>query len=244
MLKNCLVLNQVSLPEPPEMWAAPLDLVLGLQEVLLIERVSPEASAPLLEAAAAIRPPAAGQVWHWEMDAFSLPREEHYRLRRRIAYLAPGQVLLSRLTLGDNIALGACYQEGIPPRVVLSGHADLLEHLGLKPYLAAMPDEVDEEVCFRALWARELIKQPDLIVAELGAAWEPHPPAPEGILWLKDYLARRGAAALLLGQSLHDFHPLASRLLRQEEGRLHPHPLSGHQGRPLTDFLSLMLTEE
>jgi ABC-type ATPase involved in cell division len=194
--------------------------------------------------AASLKPPEAGQVWHWDLDAFSLPREERYRLRRRIAYLVPGQVLLSRLTLGENIALGTCYQEGISTRAVLSGHADLLEHLGLKPYLPLMPDEVDEEVCFRALWARELIKQPELIVAVLGEAWEPHTPPQEGILLLKDYLARRGGAALLLGQALQDFHPLASRLLRQEAGGLLPQPLSEHQGRPLTDFLPLVIGEE
>jgi ABC-type ATPase involved in cell division len=244
MLKYCLVLNEVTLPGPAGMWSAPLNLALELQEVLLVENISPEASVPLLEVAASLRPPASGQAWHWDQEAFSLPRGERYRLRRRIAYLAPDQVLLSRLTLGENIALGTCYQEGIPTRTVLSGHADLLEHLGLKPYLKLMPDEVEEEVGFQVLWAREMIKQPELIVAVLGEAWEPHPPAQEAVSLLKDYLARRSGAALLLGQSLHDFHPLASRLLRQEGGGLLPQPLSEHQGRPLTDFLSLVVQED
>jgi ABC-type ATPase involved in cell division len=240
MLKRCLALNQVILPAPPGMWPTPLDLILDLQEVLLIDKIGPEESTPLVEVASTLRPPVGGRVWHWDQDAYSLPREELYRLRRRIAYLAPGQVLLSRLTLGENIALGTSFQEGTSSRSVLSCYADLMERLGLQPFLPFLPHEVGEEVCIRALWARELIKQPELILAVLDEPWDPQAPPDQGILLLQDYLANRGGAALLLGRSLQNFHPLASRLLRWESGRLIPHPLSEPQGRPLTDFLPLI----
>ena len=244
MLKNSLVFNQVVLPGPPEMWTAPLDLTLALQEVLLIDRIGPDESAPFLKVASSLRPPVAGEVLHWDLNAFSLSRQELYHLRRRIAYLAPGQVLLSRLTLGQNIALGISFQEGTSYRSVLAGHTDLLERLALQPFLALWPQDVAEEVYVRALWARELIKEPELIVAVLDGAWEPLAAPSQGILLLQDYLAHRRGAALLLGQSLQDFHPLASRLLRRESGRLISHPLSDHPGRPLTDFLPLVLKEE
>jgi ABC-type ATPase involved in cell division len=244
MLKNCLVLNQVVLPGPPGMWPTPVNLTLELQEVLLIDRIGPDESTPLLEVASTLRPPVGGQVLHWGLDAASLAREELYRLRRRIAYLTPEQVLLSRLTLGENIALGTSFREGTSAQSVLSCHADLLERLALQPFLPFLPHEVEAEVYIRALWAREFIKQPELIVAVLGEAWEPHDPPEQGILFLKGYLADRRGAALLLGQSLDHFHPLASRLLRWDSGRLLPHPLSEHQGRPLRDFLPLVPKEE
>ena len=187
--------------------------------------------------------PVAGQILHWGLDAASLAREERYRLRRRIAYLTPEQVLLSRLNLGENIALGTSFQAGTSTRSVLARHADLLERLALQPFLPFLPHEVEAEVYIRALWAREFIKQPDLIVAVLGEAWEPHDPPEQGILFLKDYLTDRRGAALLLGQSLDRFHPLASRLLRWDAGRLLSQPLSEHRGRPLTDFLPLLPRE-
>ena len=226
------------------MWPAPLDLSLELQEVLLIDRVGADASTPLLEAASALKHPVAGQILHWGLDAARLAREERYRLRRRIAYLTPEQVLLSRLNLGENIALGTSFQAGTSTRSVLAGHADLLERLALQPFLPFLPHEVEAEVYIRALWAREFIKQPDLIVAVLGEAWEPHDPPEQGILLLMEYLTDRRGAALLLGQSLDRFHPLASRLLRWDAGRLLSQPLSGHRGRPLTDFLPLLPKED
>jgi len=244
MLKHCLLLNQVTPAGPPGLWPAPLDLALELQEVVLIENIGPDESAALLEVASSLKPPVAGEIRHWGLDAFSLAREELFRLRRRIAYLAPDQVLLSRLTLGENIALGTCYHFGTSSGAVLSCHAALLEQLGLMPYLPLLPQEVDEDVQLLALWARELIKQPELIVAVLGEAWEPLETPSQGVSYLQDYLVRRGGAALILGQSLEDFYHLASRLLRWETGRLIPQPLSEHQGRPLTDFLPLVVQEK
>ena len=244
MLRNCLVFNQAVLSGPPGIWPAPLDLSLELQEVLLVDRVGAEASTPILEAASALKHPVAGQILHWGLDTATLAREERYRLRRRIAYLTPEQVLLSRLNLGENIALGTSFQAGTSTRSVLAFHADMLERLDLQPFLPFLPHEVEAEIYLRALWAREFIKQPDLIVAVLGEAWEPHDPPEQGILLLQDYLTGRQGAALLLGQSLERFHPLASRLLRWDAGRLLPQPLSEHQGRPLTDFLPLLPPED
>jgi ABC-type ATPase involved in cell division len=244
MLKYCLSMNQVILPDPRGLWPAPLELHLELNEILLIEKVGADDSAPLLEVASSLRPPEAGQVLHWGLQAFGLAREERYYLRRRIAYLAPGQVLLSRLTLGQNIALSPCYYTGLSSRAVLAEHADLLEQLALKPYLTQLPQQVEKDVYIRALWARELIRQPDLILVALDKAWETILAPSQAILFLQDYLAAQGSAALLTGESLPNFYPLASRLLRLASGRLVPHPLAEHQGRPLTDFLPLVVGEE
>jgi ABC-type ATPase involved in cell division len=244
MIKNCLVLNQVMLPGPQDAWAAPLDLTVGLQEVVLIEDIGPDESLPLGQVASTLSRPVAGEARHWDQDAFSLPREDLYHLRRRIAYLAPGIKLLSRLTLGENIALGPSYYQGTSTQSVLESHAYLLERLALAPFLSFLPPDVDIQVYIRALWARELIKMPELIVAVRNEAWEPFSVPNEGILVLQDYLAHQGAAALLLGRSHEQFHHLASRLLRFESGRLIPQPLEEHQGRPLTDYLPLVMGEK
>uniref|UniRef100_A0A7C3V6P1 ABC transporter domain-containing protein n=1 Tax=Desulfobacca acetoxidans TaxID=60893 RepID=A0A7C3V6P1_9BACT len=233
-------LEQVLLPGASGPWPAPLDLALELQEVLLIEGPDPEESRPLMAVAASLRAPAAGRVWHWGLEAFKLAREERCLLRRRIAYIAPGQVLIRRLTLAKNIALGPCYYEGISTQEVLAAHAGLLEQLNLQPFLDLLPDEVEAGIYKRALWARELIKEPALILAAMGAWEEPLREAGAGSLVLQEYLASRGGAALLLGRSLEAFYPLASRVLRLQPGRLTSKPLPAHPGRPLTDFLPLV----
>jgi ABC-type ATPase involved in cell division len=240
MIKHCLVLNRVTLPGPPDAWAAPVDLTVGLQEVVLIENIGPDEGQALGEVASTLRRPVAGEVRYWDQDPYSLPREDFYHLRRRIAYLAPEMKLLSRLTLGENIALSPSYYHGTSTRSVLECHAYLLERLALQPFLSLMPQEVEIEVYIRALWARELIKMPELIVAVRDEAWEPFSLPSEGILVLQDYLAHRGGAALLLGRSHEHFHHLAGRLLRYESGCLIPQPLKEPQGRPLTDYLPLV----
>ncbi len=224
-------MNQVMLPGPPGMWPAPLDLTLELQEILLIEQVSPEESRPFLEVAAGLRPPVAGQVRHWGKNAFRLPRAERYHLRRRIACIAPGQVLLSRLTLGENIALGPCYHAGVTSRSVLAKNAGLLEQLALPPYLDLLPHQVGEEVYLRALWARELVKQPEMILAALDQTFALLSGPSQGIAFFQGYLADRGVAALLLGQSLQPFHSMAHRLLQRQAGQLTSGTLGGQHRR-------------
>jgi ABC-type ATPase involved in cell division len=236
--------NQVTLPGSQDWWAAPVDLTVGLQEVVLIENIGTDECVPLGEVAAILSPPLAGEVRFWDQDADSLSREDFYQLRRRIAYLAPGMKLLNRLTLGENIALGPYYHYGTSIQSVLECHAYLLDRLALAPFLSLLPQDVEIKVYIRALWARELIKMPELIVAVNNDATEPLPVPNEGILILQDYLAHRGGAALLLGRSLETFHHLASRLLRYESGRLIPQPLEERQGRPLTDFLPLVMGEK
>jgi ABC-type ATPase involved in cell division len=244
MLKYCLLMNQVILPDPLGLWPAPLELTLELKEILLIEKVGADESASLLEVASALRPPVVGQVWHWGSDAFSLAREDRYYLLRRVAYIAPGQVLLKHLTLGENISLSPCYYQGISSRAALEENADLLEQLDLRPYLNLMTQEVEKDVYIRALMARELIRHPDLILVALDKSWENILAPSQALLFLQNYLATQGSAALLVGQSLQSFHRVASRLLRLESGRLIPYPLAEHQGRPLTDYLPLVMGKE
>jgi hypothetical protein len=57
---------------------------------------------------------------------------------------------------------------------------------------------------------------------------------------LKEYLARYGAAALLLGESLEAFYPLGHRLFRLEGGQLRKQAILEHRARPLTSYLPLI----
>ncbi|MEJ2673054.1 MAG: hypothetical protein P8168_12820 [Deltaproteobacteria bacterium] len=111
MLLYTLNLELVTLPDAPA-WPTPLSIAVALNEVVLIEGAHPATAAPLLEVAATLRSPVTGIVLHWDQIAETLPREELFHLRSRIAYIAPGQVLLRQLSLGENIALAPCYHQG------------------------------------------------------------------------------------------------------------------------------------
>jgi cell division transport system ATP-binding protein len=240
MLHYALTLDMVTLAEDQPAWPAPLSLAVSLSEVVLIEGVGPVAGEALLEVAATLASPAAGRVGHWGQNAAALPREELYLLRRRIAYISPRPVLLHRLSLGENIALASCYHLGYSESAALAAHPGLLEHLDLRPYLDRYPAQVSAAVYARAVWARELVKEPELILAMipagLAATGEGAMPAP----LLRAYLATHGAAAVLLGESLEAFHPLGHRLFRLEAGQLRQQPLLERRPRPLTAYLPLV----
>jgi ABC-type methionine transport system ATPase subunit len=239
MLNYALNLDLVTLPLNA-VWPASLSLSLAFNEVVLIEGAGPAVSAPLLEVAATLAAPVAGNVRHWGRDAMRLHRDRLYRLRRRIAYISPQPVLLHLLTLAENIALGPCYYQGCTQGEALALHADLLEQLELKAHLTRYPTQVSNAIYSRAVWARELIKGPELILAAISGEFATTAGAPILANVLREYRARNGAAALLLGDSLEAFYPLGNRLFLLEAGQLHKQTILEHRARPLTAYLRLV----
>ncbi len=166
MLQHALNLDMVVLPGDSA-WPAPLSLAVAFNEVVLIEGAGLAVSSPLLEVASTLASPVAGHVRHWGRDAATRRRERLFRLRRRIAYISPQQVLLHLISLAENIALGPCYYQGCQESRGLAPHADLLAQLELHAHLTQNPTQVSRVIYDRAVWARELIKGPELILAAI-----------------------------------------------------------------------------
>ena len=143
MLHHALNLDMVTLPGDSA-WPAPLSLAVAFNEVVLIEGAGLAVSSPLLEVASTLASPVAGHVRHWGRDAATRRRERLFRLRRRIAYISPQQVLLHLMSLAENIALGPCYYQGCSEAEALAPHADLLEQLELKAHLTKNPTQVSK----------------------------------------------------------------------------------------------------
>jgi predicted ABC-type transport system involved in lysophospholipase L1 biosynthesis ATPase subunit len=240
MLHHALNLEEVTLAEDTAAWPAPLSLAVELNEVVLIEGAGPEVSLPLMEVAATLQYPKAGRVRHWGREAAEVSRAELYDLRSRMAYISPRQMLLHRLTLGDNIALAPCYHLGSSESAALAAHADLLAQLNLRAHLNRYPAQVSAALYARAVWARELVKEPELILAVISG--ELATPAGATLLAtiFQDYLDRHGGAMVLAGESLQPFYGLGQRLLRLEAGQLRKQPLLEHRARPLTAYLPLV----
>ena len=239
MLNYALNLDLVILPLNIA-WPAPLSLALAFNEVVLIEGAGPAVSSPLLEVAATLASPVSGHVGHWGRSVALGRREKLYRLRRRIAYISPQQVLLHLISLAENIALGPCYYQGCSEAEALAPHADLLEQLELKAHLTKNPTQVSNAIYGRAVWARELVKGPELILAVISGEFATTAGAAMLAIVLREYRTRYGAAALLLGESLEAFYPLGHRLLLLEAGRLRKQTILEHRARPLTAYLPLV----
>jgi ABC-type ATPase involved in cell division len=239
MLHHALNLDLVALPGT-NAWPSPLSLVVAFNEVVLIEGAGPALSQPLLEVAATLLSPVAGHVRHWGRDAALRRRDQLYRLRRRIAYISPWQVLLHLITLGENITLGPCYYQGCREGEALASYAELLEQLELQAHLNQYPPQVTPAIYARAVWARELVKEPELILAVISGDLATTAGSAMLANVLQHYRVRYGTAVLLLGESLEAFYPLGHRLFMLESGRLRKQATLEHRARPLTAYLPLV----
>ncbi len=214
MLRYTLNMQQVRLANHPLEWPSPLDLRIALAEVVLLEEVAWGEVPAFWQAAATLVKPLEGTVLHWGKKREDLTRPEFFRLRRLIGYIAFGQTLFQHLTLGQNIALAVSYYQGVSLSQALAAQDELVEDLELGPFLDRRPDHVSPDIYWRAIWARELAKGPELILACLdGPGFSA---ANQAILVkvLKKYLAAWRVAFLLGGPELTPFYPLAHRLLR------------------------------
>lgn len=240
MWQYSLVLEHITLPPPFGNWPESFELRLGMTEVMLIEGASAEDGQTLLDVAATLSEPAQGQVHLWGMEISTLTRQELYNLRSQIGYVHPKQSLLHYLTLAENIGLGPAYHFDMTLSETLREHAPLIEHLGLEPFLSRYPSEISQAVYIRALWARELVKLPELILAIVEES-----PGTAGtqkmiLTVLEEYLDRQGVSVILAGHSLAAFHHLAHRILKLEAGRIRERKLLERGGRPLIAYLPLV----
>jgi ABC-type lipoprotein export system ATPase subunit len=204
-----------------------------------MEGIGVKEAENLAAVAATLEPLAAGELTLWGRDVKDVSRTELFELRRRIALITPQQVLLHRLTLAENLTLGPAYHQGSSEASILEQNTPLLQRLELQDHLQSFPPQLPDHLVHRALWARELMKEPDLILAVIG---DPLSPGDQQRLMaplLKDLVSLQKTAILLMGRSLRAFHPLAHRLLRFKDGRFQEHRFLEHDSRPLVGFLPL-----
>ncbi len=111
---------------------------------------------------------------------------------------------------------------------------DLLTQLSLWDYLPLYPGELPLRQYHLALWARELIKEPLLILGVMpGQAEECDAPTLTEYLlpWLEDYHNSRRGAVLLAGPQLEFTYHVADRRLQLPGGSLAGAVLAGAAGR-------------
>lgn len=240
MLYHSLIMHNVVVPGLSPEWPTPIDLQLAMKEVLLLEGVGWEEGEAFWRVAATLDSPLQGEVLHWGRNITQLVRHEIFRLRRQIAYISPGQVLLQHLTLEENITLTIRYRRGRSESQALKGYQGLLERLALTPYLSWKPNRLPPDVAWRGLWAVQLIQRPELILAFLDGPGLNVVNQSILLEVLKEYIAMNQGAVFLAGLNLDAFRPVAHRLLRVEAGHFVETLLLEHLERSPVDFFPLV----
>jgi ABC-type multidrug transport system ATPase subunit len=87
-------------------------------------------------------------------------------MRRRIGLVHRTTRLVSNITLLENLVLGAVYYENTPFRRAALAARPLMERFGLHVHAEKRPDDIPYEMYRRAVYVRELIKSPELMLME------------------------------------------------------------------------------
>jgi ABC-type lipoprotein export system ATPase subunit len=244
LLQTSLLLEGVTTPELADFCPSPVSLAVGLSEFVLLEGLTTREADLLLRLAATLRRPAAGRIFHWGRDLFSLHRRALYPWRGQLAFVSPFQSLLPRLTVLENVTLSQTLRSAQSAAEVARQQQTLLEQLSLTEYLPRYPGELPVRQYHLALWARELIKQPRLILGILAAGQAEQCDAPDLtqylLPWLEDYHNNRRGAVLLAGPLLDFTYHIADRHLNCRGGGWQDQPLPGRDNQPLIAYLDLV----
>lgn len=238
-LGTALILAEVVAPALEHL-PQPFSFQLGLQEMVLLEGLPLKEADLLLHLAANLRPPQGGYILHWGQNLLLLPRMQRYRQRQRLALISPWQTLWRRLTLRENLALPKTITGDYTVAEASAAAADLWHRLQLLPWLDRYPQELPPLIYQLALWGRELLKEPDLILGLLPFPEAQLAPLPD-LLWpvVKDYCRSRPAALLLAGYNLSFALADADRLCRVTPAGWRTYPLPGRGLKSLLSYLPL-----
>ena len=139
LLQTSLLLEEVAAPELADFSPAPISLAVGLNEFVVLEGLTSGEADPLLRLAATVHRPAAGRIFHWGRDLFSLSRESLYPWRRRLAFVSPFQSLLPRLTVQENVTMSQTLNTRKTAAEAAQEQRELLTQFSLWEYLPLYP---------------------------------------------------------------------------------------------------------
>lgn len=120
----------------------------------------------LLKICATLIPPTKGRIRWFGHSAERMKKHEFFRLRRRIGLVHRETSLISNMTVLDNISLGLQYHENILQEEAYERVKELLERFELFEYRFLRPAELTFEERRLAVYARELVKEPQLFFLE------------------------------------------------------------------------------
>lgn len=142
------------------------NLLLEQGEVIGVFDPAGLACLPLLQICATLVTPLRGKVY---LDGIPVPYGKElslFGLRRKIAYITQESALISSFTLVQNVYLGWAYHENNKFEKTWETGEKLLDIFQIRPYRDSLPTDVNSEILKRAICAREMAKEPRLILLD------------------------------------------------------------------------------
>jgi ABC-type transporter Mla maintaining outer membrane lipid asymmetry ATPase subunit MlaF len=112
--------------------------------------------------------PSAGEVRVLGEEPHSLSYEGARAYRRRVGYAFESTGLIGNMTLGENIGLALAYEDERhdTAQLIADKVKDIAEELRIERHLSEMPFRANGSVKKRALLARALVREPELLLCD------------------------------------------------------------------------------
>jgi len=207
-----------------------LDLEISAGEMTIIAGPSGSGKTTLLTIMGFLLQPSEGRIFVQgrEVTRFSSDRLATLR-KQKIGFVFQQSVLVPALTVIDNILLPSAIQGQSVPRAVKARARELLEMLGLRNYVNAMPQQLSLGQQQRVSIVRALINDPPLLLCdEPTSALDAESSAI--VLDTLKRLSQEPARAVVLVTHDPRVFPFADRLLKIEDGAIVYDSKPGRQG--------------
>lgn len=209
-----------------------LDLEIFAGELTIIAGPSGSGKTTLLTIMGFLLQPSEGRIFIQgrEVTRFSSDRLATLRMQK-IGFVFQQSVLVPALTIIDNILLPSAIQGHSVPRAVKARARELLEMLGLREYVDAMPQQLSLGQQQRVSIVRALINDPPLLLCdEPTSALDAESSAI--VLDTLKRLSQEPTRAVVLVTHDPRVFPFADRLVKIEDGAVIYDSRQGRQGVP------------
>jgi ABC-type multidrug transport system ATPase subunit len=197
-----------------------LDFSVGAGESVCFFDRQEITEALLLQIFATIETPGEGalELFGQKVDCEDYPALG--KLRMKVGYTALDSTLISNLTVYDNLALIWRYHYKLKKTELEEKIIPILESFQIAQYKDLRPSRVDREVRKRAVYAREFIKEPKLLIIDRPTMDLSHKGRLILIEAIKRFMAEPDRAVVLNSNHRDFISAVADRLVFLKEGKI------------------------
>ncbi|MEB3319180.1 MAG: ATP-binding cassette domain-containing protein [Cyanobacteriota bacterium] len=187
-------------------------------EIILLEGPSGSGKTTLLTIISGLRSCQSGRLKVLDFQLHGSSRNQLIALRREIGYIFQSHNLIRSLTVLQNVQMALETRR-------LSGHRrnseaiEILESVGLKPWIHSYPDDLSGGQKQRVAIARALVRHPKIVLADEPTASLDRQSGRQ-VVTLIQQLAREQKCTILMVTHDNRILDIADRILHMEDGRL------------------------
>ena len=195
-----------------------IDLTIYPGEIILLEGPSGSGKTTLLTIISGLRSCQSGSLKVLDFQLLGSSRQQMIALRREIGYIFQSHNLIKSLTVLQNVQM-ALETRHLSANRREAEAVNILETVGLKPWINSYPDDLSGGQKQRVAIARALVRRPKIVLADEPTA-SLDSKSGRQVVTLIQQLAREQNCTILMVTHDNRVLDIADRIIHMEDGRL------------------------